>query len=188
MLLRYTDRRFDAEQRETESIGTWDVAVEMVPNGNSHLFWNLPDGGEGYLRSRGLDRDTVVGIVESLTARESATGFDYLESADTADRLAPIAEGTWGAGTGWYSGIECTDASNESIYRIATLGDVDDPIVEYAFVSDRPAPLEVGYRGDTIVVINGFVRNDARPPTVADVFDADEAEWNTIAELPVFGE
>ncbi|MEO6652706.1 MAG: hypothetical protein ABIP17_08640 [Ilumatobacteraceae bacterium] len=184
MLLRYTDRSFGVEGRETEPIGDWDVAVEMVPNGNSHLFWNLPDGGEGYLRSRGLDREAVVGIVGSLTARDAAAGFDYQPASDIGGGLELTEEGTWGSHDGWSAAIECTDPDHDAIYRIATMGGTVDAIVEYAFVSDRPVPLEVGYQGDTLVVINGYIGNDADPPTVADVFNADEATWTAIPEQP----
>jgi len=181
MLLRYVDRRAGVEGRETEPIGDFIVALDEVPNGNAHAFWNLEDGGEGYLRSRGLDREAVVGILEGLTVRgetDSQRGFDYVPAEATAG-VELLHEGIWRTYSGSYAGIECTSTDGEARYRIGATYDVDDPIVEYAFVSDRPAPIDVGYRDGSLIVINGF-GDDPDAPTVGDVHNADQATWNAI--------
>lgn len=182
MVLRYVDRRAGVENRETEVIGDFAVAVDMVPNGNAHAFWNLDDGGEGYLRSRGLDRDTVVGILEGLTVRDESddrSGFDFAPSAETSNGVELLHEGIWGTYSGSYAAIECTSPDGEAFYRIGATHGVVDTIVEYAFVSDRPPPLEVGYREGSLIVIDGFGdRPDA--PKVDDVHNADETTWAAI--------
>lgn len=182
MVLRYVDRRAGVENRETEVIGDFAVALDIVPNGNAHAFWNLDDDGEGYLRSRGLDRDTVVGILEGLTVRDESDdrgGFDFAPPAETSNGVELLHEGIWGTYSGSYAAIECMSPDGEAIYRIGATHGVVDPIVEYAFVSDRPPPLEVGYREGSLIVIDGFGdRPDA--PKVDDVHNADEATWAAI--------
>lgn len=181
MLLRYTDRRAGVEGRETEPIGGFVVALDEFPNGNAHVFWNLDDGGEGYLRSRGLDREAVVGILEGLTVRgetDPEPGFDYVP-ADATASVELLHEGIWRTYSGSYAGIECTSADGEARYRIGATYDADDPIVEYAFVSDRPAPIDVGYRDGSLIIIDGF-GNHPDAPTVGDVDNADDATWNAI--------
>lgn len=186
MVLRYGDRRADVENRETENIGDFAVAVDMVPNGNAHARWNLDGGGEGYLRSRGLDRNTVVGILEGLTVRDESDdrkGFNLAPSVETSNVVELLHEGLWGTYSGSYAAIECGSPDGEAVYRISAINDVVDPIVEYAFVSDRPPPLEVGYREGSLIVIDGFGdRPDA--PTVDDVHNADETTW---AAIPISG-
>ncbi len=181
MLLRYVDRRAGVEGRETEPIGAFNVALEEVPNGNAHAFWNLDDGGEGYLRTRGLNRGTVVGIIESLTVRgdgDPQPGFDYLPEGESAD-IQLLHEGSWGNYSGSGAGIECVSPDGQARYRISATNEVDDPIVEYAFVSDRPAPIDVGYQQGSLIIIDGFGGHpDA--PTVGDVHNADETTWAAI--------
>ncbi len=182
MVLRYVDRQFGVENRKTEMIGTFAVALDTAPNGNAHAFWNLDDGGEGYLRSRGLDRDTVVGILEGLTVGDESdarNGFNFALSAETLNGVELLHEGIWGTYSGSYSAIECASPDGEAFYRIGATHGVVDPIVEYAFVSDRPPPLEVGYREGSLIVIDGFGdRPDA--PTIDEVHNADETTWAAI--------
>ncbi len=183
MVLRYVDRWADVENRETEPIGEFAVALDVVPNGNAHAHWNLDDGGEGYVRSRGLERDTVVGIIERLSVRhdgDDRPGFDYAPTTGTSTGGDLLHEGIWApSASGSYAGIECTSPDGEAIYRIAATHGAADPIVEYAFVSDRPAPIEVGYQQGSMIVINGpSGRSDA--PTVSDVRNADDETWTSI--------
>lgn len=185
MLLRYVDRSAGVENRETEPIGDFDVLLNVVPNGNAHAFWNLDDGGEGYLRSRGLARETVVDILEGLKAtgeQDDRVGFDYVPSAETSTVVELLHEGVWGTPRGSYAGFECVTPDGEGLYRVGAIHGVVDPIVEYAFVSDRPAPIEVGYRDGSLVVINGF-GDGPDAPMIDDVYNTDEATWTAIPPL-----
>ena len=45
------------------------VGVTTNPNGNGEATWNLPDGSQGYLRSRGLSREEIIAVLTTLTPR-----------------------------------------------------------------------------------------------------------------------
>lgn len=186
MVLRYLDRRADAANRRTEPIGDFDVALDVLPHGHANAFWNLDDGGEGYLRSRGLDRVTVVGIIEGLTVPNDEVGrpgFDYTPQTQTSTGIEFLHQGIWKTpSSGSYAAIECATPDGQGSFRIGATHGLADPIVEYAFVSDRPAPIEVGYRDGSLIVING-PSDRPNAPTLDDVRNADDAIWTAIPPL-----
>lgn len=105
LVQRYPRQAF-APGSETIAIHGWSVAVTVYDNGNGDARWNLTDGTEGYLRSRGLDRDAVIGIIASLTPRDPTAeipGFDYVPDPSTTSKLELVAEhmsgGVRGGGT-----------------------------------------------------------------------------------------
>lgn len=186
MVLRYPDRRADAASRETEPIGDFDVALDVLPHGHANAFWNLDDGGEGYLRARGLDRVTVIGIIEGLTVPNDEVGppgFDYTPQAETSTGIELLHEGIWKTpSSGSYAAIECATPDGQGSFRIGATHELADPSVEYAFVSDRPAPIEVGYRDGSLIVING-PSDRPNAPTLDDVHNADDMTWTAIPSL-----
>ncbi len=89
----------------------------------------------------------------------------------------------WGGGTS--AGSQCRVAATELVYRISAYRDDSDAstgerhsVWEFGAVIDRPAPLDVGVIGDTVVILAGPA--DATAPTIADVLDADEETWRQL--------
>jgi hypothetical protein len=182
LLQRYPEQ-VEISQRSTIKIGDWNVALSVIGNGNGTVLWNIPDGSQGYLRSRGLDRDALIGIISSLTARDPSAaipGFDYVPAPTVPPTLQLLVEhlntGVYGRGATY----QCHVAATDFDYRISSLD--GDPVFQYALVIDRPAPLEVGYQQGTLVVIEG--NNDPTAPRVRDVFNADSATWDQLLAHP----
>lgn len=181
------ERFFDSDRPPTPSsepvtIGGVEFFVGTYLSGNGEVTWNLPDGSQGYVRSRGLDRDTLVAIVSALTPRATDTaipGFDYATSGPSGLELVAEQMNTepWG-GAG--AGSQCRVSSTGYVYRISAYQ--GDPVWEFGAVIDRPPPVDVGVIDDTVVVISGL--DDPTAPTVADVTDADEATWRRLLIEP----
>ena len=184
LLQRYPEQSGPGQgQGQTIRVNDWDVALGVFGNGNGDGRWGLPDGGEGYLRSRGLDRDSLVAIISSLTARDATAaipGFDYTPGPSVPATLQLLVEhlntGVYGRG----AGLRCQVASTNFLYRISALD--GDPVFQYALVIDRPVPLEVGYQYGTLVIIEGLA--DPTAPSVADVVNADPPTWNNLPHAP----
>ena len=166
------------------TIKSWDVSLNVYDNGNGDARWPLPDGGMGYLRSRGLDRDALIAIISSLTPRDASAaipGFDYTPGPTVPSTLKLLVEhlntGVFGRG----ATLQCHVVATNFIYRISTLD--GDPVFLYALVIDRPVPLEVGYQQGTLVVIGGIA--DPSAPKVRDVFNTTQAAWDDLLANPV---
>ena len=183
LVQRYADQ-LNRPQRQTTDVNGWKVGVNVFDNGNGAAVWNLPDGGQGYVRSRGLDRDTLVGIVASLTTRDSGAaipGFDYLPDPTASPALQLLAEHLNTDVQGSVAVFECQVVATSYIYRIAALD--GDPVFQYAGVIDRPVPLEVGVQEGIVVVIQGT--NDPTAPTIHDIVNADPDAWRRLLANPV---
>ena len=182
LLQRYPDQ-LDLGHGPIVTINNWDVSVNVFGNGNGDARWALPDGGLGYLRSRGLDRDALIAIISSLTPRDASAaipGFDYAPDSTVPSTLQLLVEhlntGVFGRG----ATFTCHATSTDFIYRISTLD--GDPVFVYALVIDRPVPLEVGYNEGTLVVIGGIA--DPTAPTVKDVSNMSQATWDDLLAHP----
>jgi hypothetical protein len=185
LVQRYPEQR-EIAQRNTVDVGGRSVVIvaDGSVNGNGEIFWNLADGSEGYLRSRGLDRDALVGIVASLTPRDpnaAIPGFDYAPDPAGPAALQLLVEHMNTGVQGRVTFFECQVASTTFIYRITAV--VGDPVYEYAIVIDAPVPLEVGYRKGTLVVIRGIT--DRAAPTLDDVVNADPDVWGPLLIAPI---
>ena len=182
LLQRYPDQG-DLGHGPIVTLNNWDVSLNVYNNGNGDARWALPDGGMGYLRSRGLDRDALIAIVSSLTPRDVSAaipGFDYSPDPTVPSTLQLLVEhmntGVYGRG----ATFECHVTATNFIYRISTLD--GDPVFVYALVIDRPVPLEVGYKQGTLVVIGGIA--DPSAPTAEDVFNTTQAAWDDLLAKP----
>ena len=179
LLQRYTDQ-VGPGQGPTITINDWDVALHVFNNGNGDARWAMPDGGQGYLRSRGLDRDSLVGIIAALTARDrnaAIPGFDYTPGPSVPRTLQLLVEHLNTGVHGQTALLQCRVAATSFNYRISTLD--GDPVFQYAGVIDRSVPLEVGYQQGTLVVIEG--NEDPTAPTVHDVFNTDPTTWSNLS-------
>ena len=182
LLQRYPDGT-ELRLGKAVTINDWDVSLNVYGNGNGDARWGLPDGGTGYLRSRGLDRDSLVAIISSLTTRDVSAaipGFDYTPTTSVPSTLQLLVEHLNTGVYGRRATLQCQVAATNFIYRISTLD--GDPVFQYALVIDRPVPLEVGYQEGTLVVIDGIA--DPTAPNVSDVFDADPATWSDLLANP----
>ncbi len=68
------ERFFDSDRPPSASgepvtIDGDEVFIGTFPNGNGEATWNLPDGSQGHLRSRGLDLETLVSIMRHRSPR-----------------------------------------------------------------------------------------------------------------------
>jgi hypothetical protein len=185
-------RYFDDGRRSTgdEAVVAQDGTtfwVSTFDNGTGVVEWDVGDGSQGYLRSRGLDRDTLVQLAGSLAPRRAdATlpGFDYRIGRETPVGLRILHEQMNADVHGTVALSECATVSNGYRYRISAIA--GDPVFRFGGVLDRPAPLDVGVRDGTLVVINGLP--DPAAPTVDDVVDAAPAAWLELLSRPVFPE
>jgi hypothetical protein len=176
LVQRFFGDDYTAIGQEVVDINGTQAHVSVYDNGNGLVMWELGDGSQGHLRSRGLDRDALVEIVAGLTPRpdsDSIPGFDYTPPPDATLQLELLHEQINTDVRGQVASFECRVSASDFVYRISALG--GDPVYQYAGVIDRPAPLEVGMRDTTVIVINGFA--DPTAPTVDDVVEADPATW-----------
>jgi hypothetical protein len=182
LLQRYPDQ-VGPGQGPIVKINDWDVALRVFSNGNGDARWALPDGGQGYIRSRGLDRDSLIAIISALTVRDpnaAIPGFDYTPGPGVARGLQLLVEHLNTGVHGRHAGLQCQVAATNFIYRISTLD--GDPLFQYAGVIDRPVPLQVGYQQGTLVIIEGNA--DPTAPTVDDVVNADPTTWSNLPSAP----
>lgn len=167
------------------AVGDWHVAT--YANGNGVATWNLADGTQGYVRSRGMDGDELSRIVRGLQPRDAGApipGFDY--TPQDGDALAVQAEHLSTGVQGGWNTMVCQVPSTRIVYRIDAL--FGDPVYQYALVIDRPSPLDVGFANGTLVTIAG--PEDASAPTVTDIVEADPDQWQALlhgdTQIPPF--
>jgi len=184
MLLRFPVPvgKLDA-QRELIRIGDFEVGIMSPPNGqgNGDALFNLPDGGQGYLRSRDLTRQQMVAVIESLRPRPANAeipGFDVDEHAESTLIAEHMNSGIAGA----LSSLSCR--SREEPIRQYRVDAVDgEPVFEYLAILDRARPIGAGeINGTTIVIGHGLVSESA--PRVDQVVNADQATWDALLAQP----
>ncbi len=187
VVLRYSNQDRRATGNSNVEINGWSVAIHTFPNGNGEAIWNLDDGTQGYLRSRGMSVDVLTAIVGGLTPRDAdaaIAGFDYTPPADDTTGIEFVAEHTASGLSGHGARFECRVDSAGIIYRISAIE--ADPISEYVSVIDRPPPVAVGLRDTTLIVItgDGSGRPDPTAPTINQVTNADPAVWAQLLRRP----
>ncbi|MEM1332724.1 MAG: hypothetical protein AAGG08_04620 [Actinomycetota bacterium] len=153
--------------------------VSVFDNGNGEVEWDVGDESFGYLRSRDLSRDELLTVIETISPRPTETvvpGFDF--AGDGGFEL--LDEGVNTDIVGRVSSSECLVGDSGNRYRITSVS--GDPIFRYGAVADRPVPIDVGGRGDAIVMINGI--DDPLAPSVDDVVQADQDDWTELLTQP----
>ncbi|RLE21309.1 MAG: hypothetical protein DRJ50_09395 [Actinobacteria bacterium] len=159
-----------------------DVYVTTHPNGNGEAAWNLPDGSQGYLRSRGLSRGDLLTILTALSPRAidaEIPGFDYTNNE--VDGLELVAEQmNTNVARGMGVGSQCRVDGTDYLYRVDTVE--GDALIQFAVVIDRSPPIDVGMVNETVVIISGGAHPGA--PTVSDVINADDSTWQRLLDLP----
>ena len=188
VLIRYfSDASYHGGGRTVVDINGLSVGISTFDNGNGNAQWELRDGSNAYLRTRGLDGASIESIVRGLTPRDRSAaipGFDYEPDPNDstgASGLTLIDESLntefGGRSSGSAAHFTCTTA-NGNIYRIDALQ--GDPVVVYLSVIDRATPLQVAKNGRGVLLISGRPAETA--PTIADVTNAAQSTWD---ELPI---
>ncbi len=154
--------------------------ISLFANANGNVEWDIGDGSLGYVRSRGIDRAGLLGVLAALTPRPAdaaVPGFDYSPAAEGRQLLHEQMNTDVNGEVG---SSECIVASTGYRYRISAV--TGDAVFQYGGVIDRPVPLEVGTRDGTLIVIDGVA--DPSAPTVGNVIDADPATWLELRSRP----
>lgn len=183
VLERFFDSDRDPWGREDPvNIGGNDIYLNNHLNGNGEAVWNLPDGSQGYLRSRGMSRDELLEILSALTPRPAdanVPGFDYNNSEPGAPQLV-VEQMNTDAVRGQGSGSQCHVVESGWVYQISA--NEGELLHRFVSVIDRPPPLEVGTIGETLVIISGIA--DPSAPSIDDIVNADEATWRGLLGAP----
>ncbi len=178
----FIQRFFDGDDLPTNAasviVGETEFLVRALDNGNGEVGWMLEDGSQGYLRSRGLGHDELVEIVSALSPRSSdaiVPGFDYRQPADSELEVM-VDQLNTDPVTGTHASSGCRVAATGDVYSISLFSGAE--LFQYASVIDRPPPLAVGYRGDTVIIVAGPDTPGA--PRVDDIVNADADTWQRL--------
>jgi hypothetical protein len=185
VVLRYPTQDRADQVSEPVIINGWSVGIHTFENGNGEAIWNLSDGTQGYLRSRGLDATALAAIVSRLTPRDRSApvaGFDYAGSPNGPTPLELIAEHLNTGLNGSSQTIQCRVEPTGFLYTISTID--ADPITRFMSVIDGPPPLEVAAAAGRLIVIIGNPNPIANAPTAAQVSNADPATWSNLLAQP----
>jgi hypothetical protein len=183
VVLRYPTQDRADQVSEPVIINAWSVGIRTFENGNGEAVWNLSDGTQGYLRSRGLDTTALTAIIASLTPRDRSApipGFDYAGPPTGSARLQLLTEHLNTGLNGSGATVHCRVASTGFIYRISTID--SDPITRFMSVIDGPPSLEVAAVAGRLIIVVGDP--NANAPTAAQVSNADPAAWSLLLAQP----
>jgi hypothetical protein len=168
---------------EQVAIGDTTFWITLTENGYGAVEWDVGDGSLGSVRSRGLDRNELLDVLGALSPRDptdEVPGFDVA----MVDGLELLHEQLNTDIDGEVGSSQCDVASTGYRYRISAIN--GDSVFQYGGVIDRPVPLEVGMRGETLIVIDGVA--DPSAPTVDDVVEADPDAWLELRSRPQWPE
>ena len=165
--------------RELRTIGSWTVGLIASSSGTGDALWDLPDGGQGYLRFRDLTIDQVDAVIASLEPRTPGAAIAGFDVAATAD-LPLLAEHMNSGIDARGAGFTCqTDDEHPFQYRVDAWD--GEPVYEFLVILDRARPLDAGNVNGTTIVIGSGVPTD-RSPRVTQVTNADPAIWDALVQ------
>ncbi len=188
LLERFEPGQLDVIDRAAPSIEVVDLdGIRAILDSNDRGFGSgflvFPDRSEGYIRARGLNRAELEAVIRSVAPRpadSAVPGFDY-DPTIGPPGLDLVEEQNGSISSGRVATFECQLADEIPwIYRIQVIDGT--AMFGYVTILDRPAPLEVDYQHDSLVVING--QPDPRAPTVSDVTNAPDEVWTTLLDSP----
>lgn len=181
MLLRYpVQLREVGAPGELTTIGGWNVAAMVAPNGNGDALWSLPDGGQGYLRSRDLTLDEIVGVIASLEPRPpdaAIPGFDVAASS-----AIPLLAEHMNSGINARGAVFTCQTNEEPPLQYRVDAWEGEPVLEFLAILDRARPIDAGNIGGTTIVIGGLLTETS--PRVAQVTNADQKTWDALLQQP----
>ena len=170
-------------------VNVYDALDGSGDIGNGEAVWNLSDGSQGYLRSRGLDRDDIESIVANLRPRppdHPIPGFDYDTGATQPAQLTLVAEQTTDTLSSSGYSLNCR-ATNGLDVLVAVIA--DEGVAPYAIAIDRPRPAWIA-RADGAVYIGGIEARNAHgsPDPPADALTTISPErWQQLRQQPGVG-
>ena len=167
--------------------------LRVFDNGNGEASWDVGDGSQGYIRTRGLNETQIREIIESLTPLPPDAAFPGFSVDSDVWQSLHEDTNTDLTGTGARSGCQVQDVEPEIAgvtlqYTVFAVN--GDPVLRYGAVIDRPIPLDVAVVDQTVIVVSGF--DDPAAPNAADVIEADPDTWTSLLgqpdEMQVFAE
>lgn len=160
------------------------VTIQLWPNGNGSARWTLGDGTWAYLRSRDLDQEAIVNLIQRLTPRTRTAaipGFDVTPSSEP-DALVLLHEHLNTGLAGTVTRFQCSIGPNHGIYHVDALD--GDPVYVYFGIIDRPHPYAVAVNGSGALVIDGPAERVITPAMVG---NADPTTWQAVPAIGPFG-
>ena len=167
--------------------------LRVFDNGNGEASWDVGDGSQGYIRTRGLNETQIREIIESLTPLPPDAAFPGFSVDSDVWQSLHEDTNTDLTGTGARSGCQVQDVEPEIAgvtlqYTVFAVN--GDPVLRYGAVIDRPIPLDVAVVDQTVIIVSGF--DDPAAPNAADVIEADPDTWTSLLgqpdEMQVFAE
>lgn len=163
--------------------------LRVFDNGNGEASWDIGDGSQGYLRTRGLDETAIREILDALTPLPADSVFPGFSME--SDRWESLHETMNTDLTVIGARSECqvqgVEPQTAGVTLQYTVFAVDgDPILRYGAVIDRPLPLDVAVVGQTVIIVSGF--DDPAAPNATQVTNADPNEWQDLLGRPTSDE
>lgn len=159
--------------------------LRVLDNGNGDASWDVGDGSQGYIRTRGLDETQVREIMNALTPLPAGAEFPGFVVDSDVWRSLHEAMNTGLTGSGARSGCQVQGVEPEiaGVTLPYTLFAVNgDPVLRYGAVIDRPIPLDVAVVDQTVIIVSGF--DDPAAPNAADVIETDPDTWRALLGQP----
>lgn len=159
--------------------------LRVYDNGNGEASWDIGDGSQGYIRTRGLEESAIREILDSLTpvpADSEFPGFS-VESDRWESLHEAMNTGLTGIGARSECQVQGVEPQIAGVTLQYTVFAVDgDPVLRYGAVIDRPPPLDVTVVGETVIIVSGF--DDPAAPNATQVINADPNEWQDLLGRP----
>ena len=180
VIVRLFDSQRDFTVADPVLINGATVNISTFSGGQLMAAWTLPDNSTAYVRSRGLDRDALVALIERLVPRSRTApipGFDLSPSAGT-DRFGLLHESLNTGLSATWATFQCTTPTSQGIYYVSAV--TGDPLLMYFSVLGTPNLRAVGANGDGALIIRGGLPGDPAAPTLAQVEQASVEVWNAL--------
>ncbi len=191
MVLRlFADQRITAGANSDQEVNGLPARIFSPPvaDGYASVDWVLPDGSEGYLRTRTMGKDQLVSLAESLIPRDANApipGFDL--GPGTTAALSILDENNGGFATGAAVRAGCTLPSGANLNAIVTQA---RPLANAWLILERPHDAPVALNnlpsGKLLIVSSPQSYNTAQAvaDAVGTVQQATPHEWDQMIYQP----
>lgn len=188
VILRYFEPHRPAAGQTSTEIGGNQVFVSVYDrldgsdgSGNGEAVWDLPDGSQGYLRSRGLDSDVIESIVADLRPRSNdhpIPGFDYQPDESRPEPLELVAEQTNDEVFSAIYALHCVADNSQHGWLVTPVVVVaDQGVAPYGAAIDRHRPAWITRDADAVYIGGIEPRADAPAEALTTISPAD---WRTL--------
>jgi hypothetical protein len=190
VLRRFADQRITAAANTGQEVNGLPAQIFSLPvaDGYASVDWVLPDGSEGYLRTRTMGRDQLVSIAESLIPRSASAdipGFDL--GPATTSELSILDENIGGFATGPAVRSGCNLPSGATLDAFVTQA---RPLANAWRILERPhnAPVELENLPSNRLLIVSSPQTYNTAQVVADALEsvrqATPHEWDQMIYQP----